>query len=79
VEAVKVIVHVHGGLLRYCGGVSPLELDLPEGTTVAEVMARLGIPSNEVFTTVVNRQFVSEDTPLREGDRLDLVPPIPGG
>ncbi len=75
----KVIVHVHGGLLRYCSGVSPLELDLPEGTTVAEVMARLGIPSNEVFTTVVNRQFASEDTPLRDGDRLDLVPPIPGG
>ncbi|MGQ9457268.1 MAG: MoaD/ThiS family protein [Anaerolineae bacterium] len=75
----KVIVHVHGGLLRFSGGVSPLELDLPEGTTVAEVMARLGVPPSEVFTTVVNRQFVSEDTPLRDGDRLDLVPPIPGG
>ena len=75
----KVLVRVHGGLLRYTDGVSITELDLPEGATVADVMARLGVPDEEVFTAVVNREMVPEDTVLRDGDRLDLVPPIPGG
>ncbi|MBC7223097.1 MAG: MoaD/ThiS family protein [Anaerolineae bacterium] len=75
----KVTVHIHGGLLRYTGGVAQMDLDLPEGATVADAMARVGVPSEEVFTTVVNRKIVPEDTVLQDGDRLDLVPPIPGG
>lgn len=75
----KVTIQIHGELQRHTDGASRMELDVPAGTTVAQVMERLGVPQAEVFTVVVNRRMVAEETALQEGDRVDLIPPIGGG
>jgi sulfur carrier protein ThiS len=55
------------------------EMSLPEGTTVAEVIERLGLRPGEVWLTTVNEKFAKEDQRLQGGDVLVLVPPVGGG
>jgi len=76
---VKVAVRVHGALQRHTDGAGQVELDVASGTTVAEVMARLGVPEVEVFSVVLNHDISSEEAVLQEADRVDLIPPIGGG
>ena len=60
-------------------------LDLPEPTTVAELLQELwgrggaysSIPAGVV--AAVNRAFVSPEHLLEEGDEVALVPPVAGG
>jgi molybdopterin synthase sulfur carrier subunit len=66
-------------------GVPELALELPVGTTVAEVRDRLiqEHPELERWRTLtrfgVNLQFVEPDTPLQAGDEVVLIPPVSGG
>jgi len=78
-QRVKVAVRVHGALQRHTDGAGQVELDVASGTTVAEVMARLGVPEVEVFSVVLNHDISSEEAVLQEADRVDLIPPIGGG
>lgn len=54
-------------------------LDLPEGTTVDQVVHSLRIPSELERLTVVNGRDAAPDQPLSEGDVLSLFPPLAGG
>lgn len=66
-------------------GVSELVLQLPVGTTAAEVRDRLIAEHPELkqwrdLTRFgVNLQFVEPDVTLRTGDELVLIPPVSGG
>lgn len=52
---------------------------LPEGSTVLDLLAGLGIPAHEVQTTFVNRRVRHVEQRLQAGDRVDLFPAIAGG
>ena len=54
-------------------------LDLPEGSTVAEVPRRLGIPPDMPWVALVNGDDAPGDRALASGDRLALFPPLAGG
>ncbi|MGB0563823.1 MAG: molybdopterin converting factor subunit 1 [Spirulinaceae cyanobacterium] len=62
-----------------------LHLDLPAGTTVAQVRDRLieAHPElaqwREVTRFGVNYEFVAPETVLQAGDELVLIPPVSGG
>lgn len=78
------IVHVrlHTALQRVSADkrTGTLDLDLPSGASVRDVLAELGMaPDPEALLLVLNRRMVDEDTPLAEGDTLDLIPAISGG
>ncbi|ACX52140.1 thiamineS protein [Ammonifex degensii KC4] len=78
----RVEVRLFGGLEKYKGGVrfgESFPVDLPEGGRVAELLAHLGIPPSQVFSVLVNGRHVFLETPLREGDRVALFPPLGGG
>ncbi|MBS3956164.1 MAG: MoaD/ThiS family protein [Clostridiales bacterium] len=60
------------------GGRAPREFDLPEGTTVADVIARLGLP-NEPRVVFVNSRHADDGAALSDGDRLAIFPPVAGG
>ena len=66
-------------------GMPELTLELPTGTTVAEVRDRLlqEHPELERWRDLtrfgVNLQFVEADTPLQAGDEVVLIPPVSGG
>ncbi|MFP5362249.1 MAG: molybdenum cofactor biosynthesis protein [Thermoleophilia bacterium] len=71
--------------LREHAGTGTLALQLGEGATVADAIARLregalaGLAPNAPFVAAVAREYVEQDHPLAEGDELALVPPVSGG
>jgi molybdopterin converting factor subunit 1 len=65
-------------------GAEQIELDLPEGSTLAalleEVRARAGdtaLPRRLV--AAVNREYAPVETVLRDGDEVAFIPPVAGG
>ena len=60
------------------GGRHARAFELPEGTTVADVIADLELPDNPRIVFVNNRH-APEDSTLHDGDRLAIFPPVAGG
>ena len=56
-----------------------LPLELPEGTTIRQVLEQLGIPEPQVAFAFVNSKRQKLDEPLSDGDELGIFPPIAGG
>ena len=56
-----------------------IELDVPEGTTVHDAVARFGIPMDDSSVIVLNGLTVPLDTPLSEGDTVTAFSAIAGG
>lgn len=76
---IRVTVHMHAHLRRFLPeGAASADLDLPEGTAVTDVMSRFGA-QREVWVAAINNEVVQVSARLRDGDCLDLFPPIEGG
>ncbi|MEW6524316.1 MAG: aldehyde ferredoxin oxidoreductase C-terminal domain-containing protein [Bacillota bacterium] len=56
-----------------------LEVELPAGSTVADLCARLRIVPEKVAIVLVNRSQAQLGRVLMDGEEIMLVPPIPGG
>jgi len=71
------------GVLRDWLGAGTATVELPEGATVGELLARLSEGrSKSLLRSIavsVNAEFSSVDTLLREGDEVGLLPPVSGG
>ena len=75
-------VHLHTLLQRPSptGLIRQLEVELPPGATLQELLARQGIVvDSENFLLVVNSRNVDPDQVLNDGDEVDLIPAISGG
>ncbi len=55
------------------------ELELPEGSSLADLLARLDIAPKDAKITIVNGTAVSADLKLAEKDVVAIFPPIAGG
>ncbi len=73
-------------MLRQCAGSDSLEIELPDGATVADALGELGTTPalGEMLGRLpvqlaVNRVYASAETRLETGDELALIPPISGG
>ncbi|MGZ4135609.1 MAG: MoaD/ThiS family protein [Tumebacillaceae bacterium] len=61
------------------------ELELPEGSSIADVLTHYGsqVPDlKKWFSSValaVNQQYVGPNTKLKAGDEIALLPPVSGG
>jgi sulfur carrier protein ThiS len=53
-------------------------IDLPDGTTVGEVVARLGLP-DQPRVCFVDGRGVPETATVTDGTRLAIFPPVAGG
>ena len=66
-------------------GVSELSVDLPRGSTVADLVAELrgrGAPFDvlpEEPAVAVNQIYSFLDEPLMKGDEVAFIPPVAGG
>ena len=58
---------------------SPLDLDLPENSTVASLVDCLDLPKDQVKLTVVNGRLRDLDHRLQPDDEVGIFPPIAGG
>jgi MoaE-MoaD fusion protein len=75
----EVVVRLFAGL-RERAGTGERQLELPEGSRVADVWAQLELgdqPAGLLYA--VNRQYAPADTPLSAGDEIALIPPVSGG
>jgi sulfur carrier protein ThiS len=60
------------------GGRHARTVDLPEGTTIADVISMIGLP-DEPRVIFVNSRHADESAALHAGDRLAIFPPVAGG
>jgi molybdopterin converting factor small subunit len=60
-------------------GPGEAEIELPAGTTVADLVARLGIPAGMVRKAFVSGIARDESYVLQPGEEVGLFPPIAGG
>ena len=77
--SVRVKVRLFAALREQVGSRS-LELELPDGATVADVWAALGQgaePAGLVYA--VNRAYVDREVVLVDGDEVAVIPPVSGG
>jgi sulfur carrier protein ThiS len=75
-------LHLHTVLQRPSpnGLIRQLEVELPPGATLQELLTRQGIiVDSENFLLVVNSRNVEPDHVLNDGDDVDLIPAISGG
>lgn len=49
------------------------------GDTVLSIIHKLGIPEKDVTIAFVNNLRSTFDTPVKDGDRVGLFPPVGGG
>jgi molybdopterin converting factor small subunit len=77
---VKVTVRLYAMLRELGPGrTGEIELDVPDGTSVAQLMAQLGLPSGLVRKVFVGGIARDDAHVLRPGDEVGLFPPIAGG
>jgi molybdopterin converting factor small subunit len=79
---VTVVVCLFATLSRYLppGAVGDrVTFQVPDRTTVGQVVASLGIPTNLETLRVVNGCDAELDQILQDGDVLSIFPPLAGG
>ena len=54
-------------------------VEVPEGTTIAVLAERLGIPAAASRITLVNGEDADPDRRLASGDVVAMFPPLAGG
>jgi len=57
----------------------PFSVELPDSSTLADLVTLLAIRPNEVKVTFVNGQARAEMYRLKDGDEVGIFPPIGGG
>ena len=57
----------------------PLEVDLDEGATIADLVHHLNLPAEEVKLAFVNARARPDDWRLEQGDEVGIFPPVGGG
>ncbi|MEW6398066.1 MAG: ubiquitin-like small modifier protein 1 [Bacillota bacterium] len=75
-------VRLYASLRDYAPGGSErgaFTLELPPGSTLADLYARLGMPPQEAKQAFVNGRREEPGLILREGDEIGIFPPIAGG
>ncbi len=77
----QIKVQVYAILRQYIPGASrgPLVMDVPEGTTVGQLIEQLPIPPELARVVFVNGIRQESDWVLQEGDEVGIFPPIAGG
>jgi len=73
-------------ILRERAAADSVQLELPDGATVADALAALaelpslaGLIERLPVQMAVNRDYASPQTPLSQDDELALIPPVSGG
>ncbi len=81
-RAMKIRVKLFAALCRYFGDAVPgvpFEVELPEGSTMADLVSQLNLPREEVKVFFVNGRARPAEWPLEPGDEVGIFPLIAGG
>ncbi|MTI81276.1 MAG: MoaD/ThiS family protein [Firmicutes bacterium] len=75
-------VRLYSGLEIYVENVKygkPFQVELPSGGTGRQLLDKLNIPQEQVFSILVNGIHRDRDDQMEDGDRVALFPPVGGG
>src|SRR5215208_1341211 len=72
-----VTVRLFAGL-RERAGRDRVEVELPDGAVVADLLAAMDVAPRSCVVAV-NREYADERAPVAPGDEVALVPPVSGG
>lgn len=77
----RVTVNLHSTLRKFlpAGASGATVLDLKDGASAADVITQLGIPPAYTNIVVCAGQQIDPTSVLRDGQYLDLFPPLSGG
>ncbi len=78
----KVYVKLYALLRKHHPGPNrsiPIEVELPEGATVADLTPALNLPPGLVRSVFINNEARDVKSVLYEGDQIGLFPPVVGG
>ena len=78
----KLRVKLFGLLPSRFPGYNPeqgMEIDIPDGTRVEDLLARLEISKSEAGIAIANGLPLKSDSQLEEGMRVSLFPLVSGG
>ena len=56
-----------------------LQVEMPEGSTVAQLAQHLGLPPQDIKIVLVNGRPQQVDDLMRDGDRIAYFPAVGGG
>jgi len=80
---IKIQVKLFGHLVRFYPQARENQgqatLNLPEKSTVQDMIQHLEIPDDMVEVVFVNEEKVSKDQVLKDGDEVGMLPLIAGG
>ena len=78
----KINLHLYASLAEYLpdrARGNPNSIELPEGTTIKQLIEQLRIPLDTPRIIFLNGLHAPLGALLKEGDRLGLFPPLAGG
>ncbi len=68
------------GLRNYLPeGKTPCTAELPDGSTVADILKTFGVPLEKPRILLVNGRHADMERVLHNGDVLSVFPPVAGG
>ena len=80
------MIHIHVKLFASLGrhiaggtGGAPFPLEVPDGSTIVDLVRQLNLPWEEVKVAFVNGRTRPLDWPLKPEDEVGVFPPIGGG
>jgi len=65
--------------IRKFSGKDNLEINIEEGSSVKDLLSKIGIPEDEPLLVILNESTRGKETLLQNGDTLCLFPIIAGG
>ena len=71
--------------LRDLAASSELQVDLPEGSVVADLLEKIYEqktalrPADKTILVAAGVEFVDRQHPLKSGDEISIMPPLQGG
>ena len=79
--AIRLRVALHADLRKYQakGESGPRSVEMAPGGTVADLLDRLGIPSDEIMTVGINGELAARTAILVDGDDITMFSPMEGG
>ena len=77
-----VYVKLFATLRRFASDVplgTPIEVDVPEGATLADLYQTLQLPADEIKMAYINGRVQPNDWQLQPDDEIGIFPPVGGG
>jgi sulfur carrier protein ThiS len=76
----RITISAYGEVRRYLlGGERERALELAEGATLADLARALEAGPDDFFVARRDDGVLREESPLRDGDRIELFAPVGGG